>query len=83
MVSVLASRACVSLDPNACASIRAGTGVGLGLFDENAISEVGDMCVNFSMELGANARDSAEPDVGSCIARARSGFSDVVDGDKR
>ena len=57
------------------ASVTVGWDVGLGVVSDDVISEELVIRVNFSMEVGDNARDSAEIDVAAGIARARSGRS--------
>ena len=77
-VSVRAGLGVLSPDSEARVSVTVGWDVGLGAVSDDVISEESVIRVNFSMELGGNARDSAEIDVAAGIARARSGRSATV-----
>ena len=60
------------------ASVTVVWDVGLGVVGGAVLSEELIIRVNFSMELGGNARESPEIDVAAGIARARSGRSATV-----
>ena len=68
----------LSPDSEAGASVTVDWDVGLGVVGGAVLSEELIIRVNFSMELGGNARESAEIDVAAGIARARSGRSATV-----